>query len=48
MTDFIESEFLGEQVEGQKELADMITNLKRVGSHGIGLFLFDQDLQKKL
>lgn len=46
MTDFIECEFLVEQVKSQKELADMITNLKRVGEDGIGLFLFDQNLQK--
>ena len=46
-TNFIEEHFLPEQVEGQKMLADMITNLKRVGGDGVGLYLFDQELQKK-
>merc|ERR1712130_38612 len=31
MTDFLEGTFLNEQVDAIKELADMITNLKRVG-----------------
>jgi ferritin heavy chain len=43
MTDFIEGEFLKEQVESIKDLADKITNLKRVGE-GLGVFLFDQQL----
>lgn len=46
MTDFIEG-YLEEQVNGQKELADLITNLKRVGGDGVGLFLFDQQLQSR-
>lgn len=29
------------------QLADMITNLKRVGGDGLGLYLFDQQLQKE-
>jgi ferritin heavy chain len=43
MTDFIEGEFLNEQVEAIKDLADKITNLKRVGD-GLGVFLFDQKM----
>ncbi|XP_070538591.1 soma ferritin-like [Ptychodera flava] len=47
LSDFIEGEFLKEQVESIKEMSDMITNLKRVGS-GVGEFLFDKELDKKL
>eukprot|EP01134_Creolimax_fragrantissima_P004547 CFRG4547T1 len=46
MTDFID-DFLLEQVNAQKELADLITNLKRVGGDSLGLYLFDQQLHKK-
>ncbi|KAG8190528.1 hypothetical protein JTE90_004103 [Oedothorax gibbosus] len=35
MTDFLESEYLQEQVEAIKKLGDYVTNLKRVGS-GLG------------
>ncbi len=42
--DFLESEFLNEQVDAIKELADMITNAKRAGP-GLGEYLFDKDLQ---
>ncbi|KAI9220796.1 ferritin-like superfamily [Blastocladiella britannica] len=45
--DFIESNFLVEQVEAQKELADMLTQLVRVGADGLGLYLWDQELLKK-
>lgn len=45
MTDFIESEFLTEQVEAIKQLADYITNLKRVGP-GLGEYLFDKETLK--
>jgi len=41
MTDFIEGEFLQEQVKAIKEIGDHITNLKRVGS-GLGEYLFDK------
>eukprot|EP00158_Paraphelidium_tribonemae_P001428 Partr_v1_DN24397_c0_g2_i2_m31680 putative Stores iron in a soluble, non-toxic, readily available form. Important for iron homeostasis (By similarity) len=44
LCDFIEGEFLGEQVEAMKRLADMLTNLSRVGNDGLGLFLFDKEL----
>lgn len=39
--DFIESEFLGEQVEAIKQISGYITNLKRVGP-GLGEYLFDK------
>ncbi|CAG2115401.1 unnamed protein product, partial [Medioppia subpectinata] len=40
-TDFIESEFLHEQVDDIKKLSDHVTNLKRVGN-GLGEYLFDK------
>jgi len=40
-TDFIESEFLHEQVDDIKKLGDHVTNLKRVGT-GLGEYLFDK------
>ena len=41
MADFIESNFLQEQVEAIKELAGHITNLDRVGN-GLGVYQFDK------
>ena len=46
MADFLESEYLGEQVEAQKELGDYITQLKRVGP-GMGEWHFDRVLNEK-
>jgi len=43
LTDFIEGHFLTHQVEGIKELAGYVTNLKRVGQ-GLGEFQFDKSL----
>lgn len=41
LTDFLEEEFLDEQVRSIKEIGDHITNLKRVGP-GLGEFQFDK------
>jgi len=41
MMDFLEGEFLQEQVKAIKQLADYATNLKRVGP-GLGEFQFDK------
>lgn len=43
MCDFLETEFLQEQVEAIKELGDHITNLQRVGE-GLGVYMFDKQL----
>ncbi|VDM22631.1 unnamed protein product [Hydatigera taeniaeformis] len=40
--DFLESEFLGEQVNTIKELADHVTNLRRCGP-GLGEYIFDRE-----
>jgi len=42
MTDFIEEEYLKEQVESIKQISDFITNLKRVGP-GLGEYMFDKE-----
>jgi len=42
MADFIENEFLTEQVEAIKELAGYVANLKRVGT-GLGEYMFDKE-----
>jgi len=44
MCDFIEGEYLEEQVESIKEISDMITRLKRAGT-GLGEYIFDKELQ---
>lgn len=43
MCDFIETEYLQEQVDAIKELGDHITNLERVGE-GLGVYMFDKEL----
>lgn len=46
LIDFIESEFLTEQVRAEDELVRLITNIKRVGP-GLGEFIFDHELKKE-
>lgn len=43
LCDFLESEFLTEQVEGIKELGDWVTKLKRAGD-GIGVHILDKEI----
>nr|ALV83426.1 ferritin 1 [Argopecten purpuratus] len=40
--DFLEGEYLEEQVNAIKEISDHITNLKRVGS-GLGEYMYDKE-----
>nr|QJI07924.1 ferritin [Perna viridis] len=42
MCDFIESEYLEEQVNAIKEISDHITQLKRVGT-GLGEYIYDRE-----
>ena len=42
MTDFLEGNYLQEQVAAIKEIGDHITNLKRVGP-GLGEFMYDKE-----
>jgi len=41
-SDFIEGNYLTEQVEAIKQLSDYVTNLKRVGP-GLGEYMFDKE-----
>merc|ERR1712002_1189054 len=43
LCDFLESEYLGEQVEGIKAIGDLITKMKRAGD-GLGLHLMDKEM----
>lgn len=47
LCDFLETEFLQEQVEASKELAHHITNLRRVGA-GLGVYEYDRALEKSV
>ena len=42
--DFLETEYLQEQVDSIKELADHVTNLQRVGE-GLGVYVFDKEFR---
>ncbi len=44
LTDYIEGEFLKEQVKSIKQLADLITKMKRAGDT-VGLHIIDKELQ---
>ncbi|KAG4067808.1 hypothetical protein HA402_010494 [Bradysia odoriphaga] len=46
LCDFLENEYLQEQVESMKEISDFVTNLKRVGE-GLGVFMFDRQLNEE-
>merc|ERR1711934_357120 len=43
LCDFLESEYLAEQVEGIKAIGDLITKMKRAGD-GLGLYLIDKEM----
>uniref|UniRef100_A0A1B6KKR4 Ferritin n=1 Tax=Graphocephala atropunctata TaxID=36148 RepID=A0A1B6KKR4_9HEMI len=43
--DYLESEFLQEQVDSIKSIGDMLTNIRRVGKEGLGIFIFDKELK---
>lgn len=45
LQDFLESEYLQEQVDAIKEIADHVTNLERVGE-GLGVYMFDKELRE--
>ncbi|KAJ7327236.1 hypothetical protein JRQ81_016995 [Phrynocephalus forsythii] len=49
LCDFLESEFLEEQVKAIKQLGDHLTNLRRLGlpENGMGEYLFDKLSLKK-
>jgi len=45
LCDFLESEYLEEQVQAIKELSGYVTQLKRVGT-GLGEYIFDKELNE--
>jgi len=45
MADFLEANYLAEQVESIKEIGNLITKLKHAGP-GLGEFLIDRELSK--
>lgn len=55
MQDFIEAEYLGEQVDANKELADLLTKLERTTKgtdgksmcDGLGLHIIDKEILAK-
>eukprot|EP00951_Prasinocladus_malaysianus_P024436 scaffold210993_cov48-Prasinocladus_malaysianus.AAC.2 len=47
MCDFIEGQLLAEQVEAIKEVAEYVSQLRRVGK-GLGVFQFDKFLEEKV
>ncbi len=47
LTNFLEEEFLDEQVRAIKKLGDQITRLKRAGPEGLGEYIFDKDLSSQ-
>ena len=44
-TDFIEGEFLEEQVNAINEISKYISQLKRIGNDGHGIWNFDQEFK---
>jgi ferritin heavy chain len=44
LTDFIEGEFLNDQVKDIKKVGDLLTRLKRAGTEGLGLVYWDHEL----
>ena len=42
MADWLEEEFLDDQVKAIKQISEYITNLKRVGT-GLGEYMFDKE-----
>jgi ferritin heavy chain len=47
LQDFLEGEYLSEQVDSIKELADLTTRLERLHCKELGLHMIDQELASK-
>lgn len=45
LCDFLETEYLQEQVDAIKSIGDLLTNIRRVGKEGLGIFIFDKELK---
>ena len=44
VSSLLSGEYLKEQVEAAKELAELVTKIKRVGTTGTGIYLLDKDM----
>ena len=47
LQDFLEGEFLTEQVDSAKQLSDYISVLERIKGTPVGEFMFDQELYEE-
>ena len=47
LCDFLEGGFLGEQVEGIKQIGDLITKIRRAGD-GYGLHMIDKEIESEI
>ncbi len=45
LCDFLESNFLNEQVDAIKELSDLVTKMKRAGD-GLGVHIIDKEMKE--
>jgi ferritin heavy chain len=48
LSDFLEGTFLTEQVQALKTVSDHVTNMRRIGSTDLGVYLYDKQLSGKL
>ena len=46
LCDFLESQYLSEQVDGIKEIGDLVTKIKRAGE-GLGLLIIDKEIMSE-
>eukprot|EP01101_Sappina_pedata_P007395 TRINITY_DN3900_c0_g1_i1.p1 TRINITY_DN3900_c0_g1~~TRINITY_DN3900_c0_g1_i1.p1 ORF type:complete len:175 (-),score=74.97 TRINITY_DN3900_c0_g1_i1:53-577(-) len=44
LVDFIEEDYLPKKVDNLRQIANLVVNLKRMGTEGLGLYMFDQTL----
>ena len=45
LTDFIEGEYLTEQIDGINELSNYVSQLRLIGNNGSGLWKFNHDFK---
>ena len=46
LCDFLESQYLSEQVDAIKEIGDLVTKIKRAGD-GLGLLIIDKEIMSE-
>ena len=45
LTDFIEGEYLTEQIDGINELSNYVSQLRLIGNNGSGLWIFNNEFE---